>query len=394
MHNTAPLYQEPYLFCAASFQSGARVLKLRYERGAAQAELLWRSTALCNDIFSSVIVGGCIYGSGVEEIEVNPRGGTRSQFKCLELTTGRVVWSSAAPGHASVLFYDGKLFLVNESGLLIVIEPAPAGYRELARSQVVEGTKPCWTTPCIYQGRLLVRNQEVLTCCQIGPMPPGASPGNQARGLEHTTLADRVSLTAFATQTQDGSFLDAGLAWLDRHHYSAYWIPSAGVLARWFGFCAGLLGLAAGMAWVMQRFVDPWAAFLVLSILFGILGLPICSVLTDQLVFTWPVACHSFFVLLLTARGGSRRLGNILPRVCLASFALACVGYYFVCRQVFLLSGMGFLAGFLPALPVTLRVARLARDRPRRIWASVAFLLSFSLCFWSSALIILWRMRR
>ena len=65
---------------------------------------LWRSTALCNDIFSSVIVGGYIYGSGVEQTEANPRGGTRSQFKCLELTTGRVVWSSAAPGHASVLF--------------------------------------------------------------------------------------------------------------------------------------------------------------------------------------------------------------------------------------------------------------------------------------------------
>jgi len=392
VHNTVPLYQEPYLFCAASFKAGARVLKLGYEGGTARAELVWQSNALCNDIFSSVIAGDCIYGSSVEEIEVNPRGGTRSQFKCLELTTGRVIWSSAAPGHASVLFYDDKLFLVNEAGVLIVVEPSPAGYRELSRSQVVEGKKPCWTTPRIYQGRLLVRNQETLACYQIGRMPPGAESGTAAKGLERTTSAGHDFPADFTAQTQDCSLLGDGLAWLDRHQYSAYWIPSSVVLARWFGCCAGLLGLAAGMAWVMRRLVDPWLGFSVLSVFFGILGLPICSVLTDQLMFTWPVACHACFIFLLTARGGPLRLGRIMPRVCLALFALACMGYYFVCRQLYLLCGMGFLAGFLPALPATLWFAHAMRKRPHRIGALPAFVLSFSLYFWGSAWIILWRM--
>ncbi len=207
-HNTAPLYQEPYIFCAASFKSGARVLKLGYESGRAKAELVWQSQALCNDIFSSVIVGGFIYGSGVEQIEVNPDGGTRSQFKCLELTTGRVAWSSVAHGHASVLFYDDKLFLVNESGVLIVVEPSPAGYRELARSQVVEGKKPCWTTPSIYQGRLLVRNQEMLACYQIGSLPPGADPGTHAKGLESTIPAGYDFPASLTTQSRDCTLLE------------------------------------------------------------------------------------------------------------------------------------------------------------------------------------------
>ena len=393
-HNTAPLYQEPYLFCAASFKSGARALKLGYESGRANAELVWQSHALCNDIFSSVIAGGYIYGSGVEQIEVNPDGGTRSLFKCLELTTGRVAWSSAAPGHASVLSYDDKLFLVNEAGVLIVVEPSPAGYRELARSQVVEGKKPCWTMPAIYQGRLLVRNQETLACYQIGSLPPSADPGTQAKGLERATPVGRDSPASLTTQTQDCTLLDTGLAWLDRHHYSAYWIPSPVELARWFGCCAGLLGLAAALAWVMRTLVDPWTTFPVLSVVFGILGLPIFSVLTDQLMFTWPVACHACFVFLLTSRGGPLRLGKIMPRVCLALFALACMGYYLVCRQFYLLSGMGFLAGFLPALPAALWFARKARERPHRIGALPAFILSFSLYFWGSAWIILWRMGR
>jgi outer membrane protein assembly factor BamB len=393
-HNTAPVYQEPYLLCSTCCKRGARVLKLGYEKGTAKAELAWANTAFCNDIYSSVIVGGYIYGASLEQPAASAHGGTRSRFKCVELATGRVVWSSAAPGHASVLSYDNKLFLVNESGVLIVIEPSPAGYRELARSQVVEGKKPCWTTPTISKGRLFVRNQETLACYQIGDVPAGANPESQAHGLERTTLAGHVLPAGFNGQIQDRSLMDGVFAWLDQHHYSAYWMPSPAIMARWFGWCMGLLGLAAGLAWVMRRFVDPWPAFLVLSIVLGILGLPICSVLTDQLVFTWPVACHSCFVLLLTIRNDPLRLGRIMPRVFLALFAIACVGYYLACRQLYLLSGTGFLAGFLPAWPAALWFAGMARERPHRARMLPAFILSFSLCFWGAALIILWRMGR
>ena len=83
-----------------------------------------------------------------------------------------------------------------------------------------------------------------------------------------------------------------------------------------------------------------------------------------------------------------------MPRICLALFALACVGYYFVCRDLFLLSGLGFLAGFLPALPATVWFARMARQRPNGIGALLALVLSFSVYFWVSASIILWRMGR
>jgi outer membrane protein assembly factor BamB len=393
-HNTAPVYHEPYLFCSTCCKRGARVLKLGYEKGTAKAELAWANTDFCNDIYSSVIVGGYIYGSGLEQPAVSPSGGTRSQFKCVDLATGRMAWSSAAPGHASVLSSDNKLLLVNESGVLIVIEPSPARYRELARSQVVEGKKPCWTTPTISQGRLLVRNQETLACYQIGAMAAETKSGPQAKDLETKTVAGRILPADFNAQIQDRSWLDEVFAWLDQRHYSAYWIPSPALMARWFGWCVALLGLAAGLAWVMRRIVDPWLAFLVLSIVFGIPGLPVCSVLTDQLVFTWPVACHSCFVLLLTVCNGPIRSGKIMPRVCLALFAAACVGYYFACRQLYLLSGTGFLAGFLPAWPAASWFARMAQERPKPAMMLLSFILSFSLCFWGAALIILWRVGR
>jgi outer membrane protein assembly factor BamB len=394
MHNTAPIYQEPYLFYAASFKEGARVLRLSYEHGAANAELVWQSGALCNDIFSSVIVGDYIYGSSVEQIEANPNGDTRSQFECLELPTGRVIWSSATPGHASVLSYDGKLFLLNESGSLIVAEASPTGYRELWRELVVTGKKPCWTTPTIYQGRLFVRNQQTLACYQIGPAPGVADAGDQVVGRGGAPMPGRVSPTIVTAKTKEPSWLRRDRAWLDRHKYSAFWIPSASVMVRWFGYCVGLLGVAAAIAWALQRLAAPWLVFSVLSVLGGIVGLPVLSAVTDKLIFTWPVACHTFFVLLLSASGESPGWGKIIPRVGLALFALGCAGYYLVCREFYLLSGIGFLAGFVAALPATLWFVQALRGKSRRVTALLAFSLSFSIYFWASAFVIGLRMGR
>ena len=82
----------------------------------------------------------------------------------------------------------------------------------------------------------------------------------------------------------------------------------------------------------------------------------------------------------------------LIAGLALALFAIACVGYYLVCRQLYLLCGTGFLAGLLPAWPAALWHARMAQERPHSTWMLLSFILSFSLCFWGAALMILWRM--
>ena len=238
-HSCFPLYQEPLLVCASPFRRGARVLSLAYEGATPKAEPVWTNKALSTDVFSAVLVDGCIYGSNVRQAQANPRGGTRSEFKCLELATGRQLWASAAPGHASVLACGDKLLLLNESGFLIVVATNRDGYSELARTRVIEGAKPCWTPPTVYEGRLLVRNQQTLACYKIGAFPPGT-----------VSTAANLSGTVVIRRTGRAGLLGPFVAWLDRHENSARVDSPLSELALWlrvrFGSARGFgsIGLA------------------------------------------------------------------------------------------------------------------------------------------------------
>ena len=48
-------------------------------------------------------------------------GKAKAGISVLDLQTGEVHWSSAQPGHATIAVADGKLWLLNDRGELIVI---------------------------------------------------------------------------------------------------------------------------------------------------------------------------------------------------------------------------------------------------------------------------------
>jgi len=388
-HAAAPLYHEPFLFCAAPFRQGTRVLKLTYEGAIAKAELVWQSHVLCNDVFSSVLADGFVYGSDVRLGEAKADGGTPSQFKCVELATGRECWSSKRPGYANVLSCGDKLILVNEAGELLVVAASAEAYRELARVPVIGSRKPCWTAPTVCRGRLLLRNHQSLVCCQIGTDPEGAVTVGMALGT-------KSARPATIPPKRSAGWVDAPLAWLDRHQNSDLSVPSLGELGLWYCYCLGLFALAGASAWVLRRRFGNMKTFVVASLILALFGLPTLSALTGSVVFTWPVGCHAIFAALLAAETRTlapprSRWKSLAP---LFFFALFCLGYYSFCRQLYILIGVGFLVGFLPALPAARLFVRFWLERAGAVRIVGAGLLSFSLYFWGSALQILWRTMR
>ena len=76
-------------------------------------------------------------------------------------------WSTEQVGQASALIADGKLFLMCDSGSLIMAKADPAAFHELARVQLFDD-EICWTPPTIWQGRLFVRNPSQAICLYVG----------------------------------------------------------------------------------------------------------------------------------------------------------------------------------------------------------------------------------
>ncbi len=78
---------------------------------------------------------------------------------------------SGNPGYASLIKVGGKLLVLTEDGELVLLEPNPSAYTELARFQALKGT--CWNHPAFSNGRIYARsNTEVVVLDVAAAAPP------------------------------------------------------------------------------------------------------------------------------------------------------------------------------------------------------------------------------
>jgi glucose dehydrogenase len=92
-----------------------------------------------------------------------------STLRCVEVKTGKELWNKPKIGryHAAMLrTADDKLLLLSDLGNLILLDPDPKQYRELARSKVGKGEQ-IWAHPAVSDGRLYLRDEKELICLQL-----------------------------------------------------------------------------------------------------------------------------------------------------------------------------------------------------------------------------------
>ena len=101
-------------------------------------------------------------------------------FRCVELKTGKVMWSrdekwaghepGAQPpvfGRGSAILADGKLIALGEGGLLGLFKPDSKAVVELARWQVPQLGFPCWAAPILSRKKLYLRSENHLVCVDL-----------------------------------------------------------------------------------------------------------------------------------------------------------------------------------------------------------------------------------
>jgi hypothetical protein len=90
----------------------------------------------------------------------------------LDWETGEVRWDERASERrapkGSVAFADGRLYYRTEEGPMLLIEPSPKEYLERGRFEQPERSdKPAWAHPVIANGKLFIRDQDLLLCYDI-----------------------------------------------------------------------------------------------------------------------------------------------------------------------------------------------------------------------------------
>jgi outer membrane protein assembly factor BamB len=150
------------LLIASSVTLGSVGLKLTQKSGKPAIEQAWKNSALTCYFSTPAPVGEQIYM--INGSLIPPPSAT---LRCVETKTGKVLWSKPKVGkyHAALIHTgDDKLLMLDDSGYLTLIQPDPAGYKELARSKICGET---WAHPAIADGRLYVRDNKELICVEL-----------------------------------------------------------------------------------------------------------------------------------------------------------------------------------------------------------------------------------
>jgi outer membrane protein assembly factor BamB len=162
--STTPVRAGEYLL-ASSITYGCVGLQLKTKGGKPAAEKVWKNGLTC--YFSTPVPVGTEHVylvTGNNPLTMKPE----ATLRCIETGTGKELWKRPKVGkfHASLLRTgDNKLLLLEEAGDLVLLNPSPKEYRELARAKVCGQT---WAHPALANGRLYIRDNKELICVQLG----------------------------------------------------------------------------------------------------------------------------------------------------------------------------------------------------------------------------------
>ena len=147
------------IFLSAGYNKGSVMMQLQQKDGQIVPEVLFE---LEPDVFGAdqqtpIYYDGYIYG-------VRPD----KQLVCLD-TTGKVVWASGSEnkyGLGPYIIANGMIYVLDDEGILSLVEATPTGFNKLAQAKVLEGHE-AWGPPALVAGRLLVRDLTTMVCLDV-----------------------------------------------------------------------------------------------------------------------------------------------------------------------------------------------------------------------------------
>lgn len=156
---------EGRFFIMSGFNSGCAMFRVARAGGKWTAAELFKNTVADGYLHDAIPYRGYLYANG------NSLQKPKNGLMCLTLD-GKVQWNTGDdPGieMGNLVLADGLLYVMNGAdGTLLLVEPSPAGYKELARAKVLEGKgKKVWGPMAISDGKLLCRDQTELKCLGI-----------------------------------------------------------------------------------------------------------------------------------------------------------------------------------------------------------------------------------
>ncbi|MCX8107239.1 MAG: PQQ-like beta-propeller repeat protein [Verrucomicrobiae bacterium] len=161
----SPVVWGDLVYCSAAYSTGARVVRVSKSGSTFTATQVRRTPGqFQNQWVTPVCHEGYLYGIfGAGEYGTAP-------LKCVKLDTLEEQWSQSGFGPGGVLLVRDKLIVLADNGTLVVVEPTPELYIELARFKALSGK--CWNVPAVTDGRIYARSTTEIVALDVSVPPP------------------------------------------------------------------------------------------------------------------------------------------------------------------------------------------------------------------------------
>jgi outer membrane protein assembly factor BamB len=160
-----PIFHDGHAYATAGYNAGCDLIKLTPDgAGGIKMSKAYANKNMVNQHGGVVLYQDHLYG-------YSDRGG----WTCQDFKTGEVVWAERrALRKGSVTFVDGMLICYSErGGDVVLIEASAKGWKEHGRfkipqqSEIRSRSGGIWTHPVVANGRLYLRDQDLIFCYDV-----------------------------------------------------------------------------------------------------------------------------------------------------------------------------------------------------------------------------------
>jgi outer membrane protein assembly factor BamB len=155
-----PIYHDGHVYVSAGYGVGCVLVKLGADNSVSE---VYANKVMKNHHGGVIRVGDHLFGYS-----------DGPGWVCQNFKTGEEVWAGKKLGKGAIHFADGHFYCLDEgSGDLALVELSLDGWVEKARFRLDPQTKQrnpqgrIWTHPVVVNGRLYLRDQELLYCYDV-----------------------------------------------------------------------------------------------------------------------------------------------------------------------------------------------------------------------------------
>jgi len=159
VNSSTPIVDNDVIFFASGYGMGGQAIRA----SKTAYKVLWSNPDFEAQHTDPILIDGYFYGY------TGNSSRNKGEFKCVEFSTGKEMWSTKEIGNGTTVYVDGYLICMDYKANLFLIEPHKDEFRLRSKFEkaIADVKYLAWTPPVIANGKLYLRYLQNLSCFDL-----------------------------------------------------------------------------------------------------------------------------------------------------------------------------------------------------------------------------------